>query len=156
MHWYFAVLKKYAIISGRARRKEFWLYMLVNWIVGIVLLGLFGVLFALAFPVLRSKAVGPGDILLLLTAYYFIFLGDLYYMATVVPSVAVGVRRLHDTDLSGWWLLIGLVPVIGPIILIVLMARDSTPGENRFGLNPKGMPLNLASAEEQESERTDV
>ena len=64
-------------------------------------------------------------------------IGALYSLGVLIPSLAVGVRRLHDTDRSGWWLLIGLIPLIGLIVLIVFFVMDSQPGQNRFGANPK-------------------
>ena len=66
-------------------------------------------------------------------------LGGLYTLAVLIPSLAVAARRLHDTDRSGWWQLIALIPLIGFIILLVFFCLDSKPGENRFGPNPKGM-----------------
>jgi uncharacterized membrane protein YhaH (DUF805 family) len=66
-------------------------------------------------------------------------LGGLFALAMLIPSISVGVRRLHDTDRSGWWLLLGLIPVIGAIVLIVFYLLDSQPGENRFGPNPKAV-----------------
>jgi uncharacterized membrane protein YhaH (DUF805 family) len=65
-------------------------------------------------------------------------LSVIYGLAVLIPSIAVGVRRLHDTDRSGWWLLISLIPLIGGIVLLVFFVLDGTPGENRFGPNPKG------------------
>lgn len=65
-------------------------------------------------------------------------LGGLYSLAVLIPSLAVSVRRLHDTSRSGWWLLIALIPLVGAIVLIVFMAQDSKPGENQYGANPKG------------------
>lgn len=64
-------------------------------------------------------------------------LGTLYMLAVLLPGIAVGVRRLHDTGRSGWWLLISLVPLIGAIILLVFLVQDSQPGENQYGPNPK-------------------
>ena len=66
-------------------------------------------------------------------------LGGLYSLAVLIPSLAVAARRLHDTDKSGWWQLIALVPLIGWIILLVFLCSDSKPGANRFGANPKGL-----------------
>lgn len=66
------------------------------------------------------------------------FIGLVASLVLLLPSLAVGVRRLHDTDRTGWWLLIGVVPIIGAIVLIVFFVLDSTPGANRFGPNPKG------------------
>jgi len=64
-------------------------------------------------------------------------LGGIYTLAVFVPSIAVAVRRLHDTERSGWWLLIALVPFIGAIVLLVFMVQDSKPGKNQYGANPK-------------------
>lgn len=141
MRWYFAVLKKYAVFSGRARRKEYWLYMLLNCIIGSVLMGLFVLFTRLGAGRPRLDTAGSGHMVLYLFGTYFLILYYLYSMATLVPSIAAAVRRLHDTDLSGWWLLLSLIPGIGTIAILVLLARDSTPGENRFGLNPKGVTL---------------
>lgn len=106
-NWYVEVLKKYAVFQGRARREEFWMFVLVNLIVTIVL-----------------NLVSS-------------FIGMIYAFAVLVPSLAVGARRLHDTDRSGWWQLIGLIPVIGIIVLIVFFVQDSQPGTNQYGVNPK-------------------
>lgn len=64
-------------------------------------------------------------------------LASIYALGVLIPAIAVGVRRLHDTNRSGWWLLIGLVPLIGTIVLIVFMVQDSQTGDNRYGQNPK-------------------
>ncbi len=72
------------------------------------------------------------------------FISTLYGLAALIPGIAVGVRRLHDTERTGWWMLIGLIPVIGTIILIVFFAQDSKPGANKYGPNPKegmGAPM---------------
>lgn len=117
MNWYVEVLKKYAIFEGRARRKEYWYFVLFSFIVTFaltiidVLIGTFG--------------AGIGT------------LSGIYGLGVLIPSIAVGIRRLHDTNRSGWWLLIGLVPIIGPIVLIIFLALDSNPEENRYGGNPK-------------------
>jgi len=66
-------------------------------------------------------------------------LGLLYSLAILIPSIAVSVRRLHDTSRSGWWLLIGLIPIVGTIVLIVLYAQDGTPGDNKYGTDPKSV-----------------
>jgi uncharacterized membrane protein YhaH (DUF805 family) len=120
MNWYLDVLKKYAVFSGRARRKEYWMFVLFNLIVAFVL----GIVDNMLGTVSQPYGVGT--------------LGALYSLAVLLPSIGVGVRRLHDTNRSGWWLLIGLIPVIGWIVLLVFFVQDSTPGENRFGPNPKG------------------
>ena len=119
MNWYLEVFKKYAVFSGRARRKEYWYFLLFNIIISIVLAVIDGVTGTF------SAETDMG------------LLGGLYTLAVLIPGLAVSVRRLHDTDRSGWWLLIYLIPLIGAIVLLVFMVQDSTPGENRYGPNPK-------------------
>ena|SRR3989338_2931029 len=114
MNYYLAVLKKYAVFTGRAGRAEFWYFTLFNIII-VILLNII------------SSIIGDGNNILI----------SLYYLAVLIPSLAVSVRRLHDTDRSGWWILIGLIPLIGTIILIVFMVLDSTPAQNQYGLSPK-------------------
>jgi uncharacterized membrane protein YhaH (DUF805 family) len=118
MDWYLEVLKKYAVFSGRARRKEYWMFTLFNVLISIVL--------AIVDRVLgfgENGGTGP--------------LGALYSLAVLIPSLAVSVRRLHDTGRSGWWLLLGLVPCVGFIVLLIFMVQDSQPGANEYGPNPK-------------------
>ena len=122
MSWYIKVLKNYAVFSGRARRKEYWWFSLFNFIFALVLE-------LINFFIIASHIHGLIDSLILLSI--------IYNLAVIVPSIAVAVRRLHDTNRSGWWCFIGLVPVVGSIILLVFFALDSQPGENRYGPNPK-------------------
>ncbi|MDX9772620.1 MAG: DUF805 domain-containing protein [Bacteroidales bacterium] len=119
MNWYLAVLKNYAGFSGRARRKEYWMFVLFNIIFAIIAVILDNVL-GIAFG-----SIGYGPIY------------GLYMLALIIPSLAVSVRRLHDVGKSGWMLLIGLIPLVGAIWLLVLMLTDSIPGENQYGQNPK-------------------
>jgi uncharacterized membrane protein YhaH (DUF805 family) len=119
VNWYLQVLKKYAVFSGRARRKEYWFFFLFNIIIAIVL----GVIDGMIGGFSREAGVGV--------------LGGLYSLAVLIPGIAVAVRRLHDTDRSGWWLLIAFIPLVGAIVLIVFLVLDSSPGANRFGPNPK-------------------
>ena len=120
MNWYLDVLKnKYALFEGRARRQEYWMFMLFNIIVFVVL-----------------------DVLMMVLADSFLgkvfgILYLLYWLAVLCPGIAVGVRRLHDTNRSGWWMLLGIVPLAN-IALLVFMCLDSTPGNNDHGPNPKG------------------
>ncbi|RZM83409.1 DUF805 domain-containing protein [Pseudoalteromonas rubra] len=116
---YLSALKKYAVFNGRARRKEYWLFMFCNIIVTIVL-GLVDMTLGL-----YSEESGFG------------LLSGLYALAVIIPSIALSIRRLHDTGRSGWWILISLVPVIGPLVLLVFYVMDSTPGDNDYGPNPK-------------------
>ncbi|UPM54726.1 DUF805 domain-containing protein [Gottfriedia acidiceleris] len=113
MEWYLKVLKNYAVFNGRARRTEYWMFFLFNAIITIIL------------SILQSIA----DIDNILTG--------IYGLLTILPSLAVGARRLHDSGRSGWWLLIGIIPFIGTIILIIFFCLDSEVGDNRFGANPK-------------------
>lgn len=115
MEWYLHVLKNYARFDGRSRRSEYWQFLLVNVIVALVLGVVDGVL---------RKIVGFG------------MLGALYGLAVLIPGIAVSIRRLHDTDRSGWWLLLALVPLVG-LVLIWFMVEDSNAGTNRYGQNPK-------------------
>ena len=104
---------------GRARRKEYWYYFLFNALIAIVLGIIDGVTGTF------SREVGLG------------LLGGLYSLAVFIPGFAVSVRRLHDTGKSGWWLLIPLVPLVGVIVFLVFTVKDSEPGENQYGPNPK-------------------
>lgn len=110
MEWYLAALKKYADISGRARRKEYWMFVLANFLIAFAL----GV---------ADGILGTAEVL-----------STLYSLGVFIPSVAVGVRRMHDTDHSGWWLLL-------PVVNLIFLCLDSQPGANRFGPNPKSASL---------------
>lgn len=115
---YVSVLKKYAQFSGRASRAEYWYFFLANIIVSI-LLGIVG----------RMLGLKPGDGLESLSS--------LYSLVVLVPSLAVSVRRLHDTNRSGWWLFINIIPLIGQIVLLIFYITDSQSGKNQYGPNPK-------------------
>lgn len=122
MNWYLKVLKNYAVFEGRAQRKEYWFFALFHQIIIFVLVYL-DILMASA-----GNAPGVGVFQLV------------YTLATLLPALAVTVRRLHDTDRSGWWLLLAFIPLIGALILLFFFVQDSTPGKNRFGENPKEFP----------------
>ena len=119
MNWYLHVLKNYATFSGRARRKEYWMFFLFNVLISLGL----GVLDVVAGTYSVEYETG--------------FFSGLYSLLVLIPGIAVGVRRLHDTNRSGWWILISLIPIIGVLVLFVFMCLDSQPGTNRFGVNPK-------------------
>ena len=121
MNWFLVVLKKYATFSGRAQRAEYWWFYLIS---TLIIIGLS----------LIDQATGTLD-----EETGVGLLNSLYSLAILIPSIAVGVRRLHDTGRSGWWLLIGLIPVIGSIVLIVFFVLDSEPGDNAYGANPKAL-----------------
>ena len=106
---FFAAIKRcfghYATFSGRARRSEYW-----NWVLFCVIIGVL---------------IG-----------WIPIIGMLVMLALVIPSFAVGVRRLHDTGKSGWWILLSLLPLVN-LVLLYSFIIDSTPGENEYGSNPK-------------------
>ena len=120
MNWYLGALKKYAVFEGRARRREYWFFVLFNLLATILLL-LIDVYMASVNP-----QTGLG------------VLSGLYSLAVILPSISVLVRRLHDTNRSGWWFWIGLIPLIGVIVLLVFMFLDGTAGDNDYGSDPKG------------------
>jgi len=124
MNWYLKVLKDYAVFSGRARRKEYWMFTLFNIIFYITAMILDNILGT------AIEDVGYG-------LFYI-----LYALAVLIPSLAVLVRRLHDVGKSGWMILVSLIPLIGAIWLLVLMVTDSHPGENQYGPNPKEVLAN--------------
>lgn len=119
MNWYLAAWKKYAVFGGRARRKEYWLFALPNAII----------LSALKATSESTKSETSAGLVAV------VYLA--YSLAALIPALAVSVRRLHDIGKSGWWLLIGLVPLIGWIILLIFLTRDSQEGPNQYGPNPK-------------------
>lgn len=121
MHWYIDVLKKYAVFEGRARRKEYWLFFLFS-VVIVTILTVIDEFMGLKFE-LGGEDLG--------------FLSTLYYLGIAIPYLAVIVRRLHDTDRSGWWILISLIPLIGGLILLFFTIIGGTKGDNRFGPDPK-------------------
>ncbi len=117
MEWYIGVLKKYVEFSGRSRRKEFWMFALISAVISIVLSAI--------DRLIGTDSMGSG------------LLSGLYSLAVLLPALGVSVRRLHDTGRSGWWILIGLVPIIGIIVLIVFYATAGAVGSNEYGDDPK-------------------
>ncbi|MBT2701004.1 DUF805 domain-containing protein [Bacillus sp. ISL-40] len=113
MEWYLKVLKNYVGFSGRARRKEYWMFVLFNMIAMLILAAIDGVL-----------------------GTYPLFYG-LYSLAVLLPSLAVTIRRLHDVGKSGAWILISLIPLVGAIVLLIFTCSDSQADDNQFGPNPK-------------------
>jgi uncharacterized membrane protein YhaH (DUF805 family) len=113
--WYLKCIKQhYADFEGRARRTEYWMFFLVNVIIAVVI-GIIGRI--IHVPIIAS----------------------LYSLAVLVPGIAVGVRRLHDTGKSGWWWLIALIPLIGTIWIIILFATNGDQGSNQYGADPKAV-----------------
>ena len=112
-------VKNYAGFTGRARRKEYWFFILFYLIFSIVLMFVDGATGSL------NANTGIG-----------LFSG-IFTLAMFIPSLAVAIRRLHDTDRTGWWILINFLPLIGSLIFLVFMVLDGTPGDNRYGPSPK-------------------
>jgi uncharacterized membrane protein YhaH (DUF805 family) len=127
MSWYLEVLRKYAQFDGRARRKEYWFFALFNVLVAFVLcmLTVGGVLL-----------LGHSDMNAMIGLMFIPI--TLYWLAVLVPSLAVTVRRLHDTGRSGWWYFIAFVPFVGGIVLLIFTLMEGTPGPNMYGPNPRG------------------
>jgi len=114
MNYYIEVIKKYAVFTGRARRSEYWYFVLFNFLAAIVVVFLGGLFND------RDQ-----------TLY------RLYVLAMFLPALGVTIRRLHDIGKSGWWILFVLVPVVGAIFVIVWEATEGQPGSNKYGPNPK-------------------
>ncbi|PIB34794.1 hypothetical protein BFP72_04935 [Reichenbachiella sp. 5M10] len=122
MNWYLKVLKQYADFSGRARRTEYWMFILFNMIFSTVAMGL---------DYLIGSSLGG-------MSYGMLYM--IYSLAVFIPSLAVTIRRLHDAGKSGAMIFIALIPIIGSIWLLVLLVSDSD-GDNKYGPNPKGVTL---------------
>ncbi len=112
MSWYLIVLKNYFNFSGRAHRQEYWMFVLFNAVFGIVLSGV-------------DKLAGTGGIIFVL-----------YFLAMLIPSISVQVRRLHDIGKSGWYILVALIPLAGPIWLLILLVTASQQNDNQYGQVP--------------------
>ena len=125
IHWYLQVLKKYIVFSGRARRNEFWMFQIFNTLAFII------------FPIISTifPIIIGWDLDLILIVYGLSM--GLYGLGTLIPSLAVSIRRLHDTGRSGWRLLVGLMPLVGWILTLIWYLSDSEARENKYGPNPK-------------------
>lgn len=119
MNWYLEVLRKYAEFNGRASRQEYWFFLLFNLLISAFLATID------FFSGTLNIETGIG------------LLSGIYSLVVLIPSIAVTVRRLHDTDRSGWWMFIALIPIIGGIVLFIFTILDSTSGDNQYGPNPK-------------------
>ncbi|WP_312242612.1 DUF805 domain-containing protein [Pantoea sp.] len=117
MNDYLNVLKNYFVLRGRARRKELWMFILINLLISLALSAIDQLL---GLRIFRDEGL----------------LATLYSIAVLLPSVAVGVRRLHDLDRSGWWLLLSLIPLLGSLLLLIYFCFKGTEGGNRFGADP--------------------
>lgn len=135
MRWYLAALKKYITLRGRARRKEFWIYTLIDRLIQLIFMGIIVAFISLTPPDTPTRN-GNLDNISAFGVMVSMVLFFIYLLATMLPTLAVTVRRLHDTDRSGWWIFIGLVPYVGIFILLVLLGLEGTKGNNRFGTDP--------------------
>ena len=115
---------KYADFTGRARRAEYWWFVLMNFIVITAI--------AIVSLILYSVSDTLGVLGIVIYA--------VYALAVIVPGVAVAVRRLHDTNKSGWMILVGLIPLVGGILILVFYFTDGDPGPNQYGPSPKYAP----------------
>jgi uncharacterized membrane protein YhaH (DUF805 family) len=122
MRWYLEALKKYAVFGGRARRMEYWMFVLFNVIFSIA---------TFCIDMVVGAASGLGG---------FGILFCLYSLGIFIPSISVAVRRLHDIGKSGWWLLICFVPLVGAIVLLVFYIQPGQAGANTYGPDPKAVP----------------
>lgn len=136
-----SVLSQYVGFSGRARRSEYWWFFLFSAVVGIVASLLDSVL-GTDFESSATSGIGASlldsalgtDLDSSGPSGLFSLIANLVLL---LPSLAVGIRRLHDTERSGWWILIGLIPILGLIVLSIFFVQDGTSGPNRFGASPK-------------------
>ncbi|USD51642.1 DUF805 domain-containing protein [Vibrio sp. SCSIO 43153] len=117
--WYYKVILNYTNFNGRARRQEYWYFTLVNVLVNLVM----GIIDRVIGSVMQMDNFG--------------FFGVIYALFIMIPSIAVTVRRLHDSGRTGWWALIAFVPVIGILVLLYFLIQDSEEGSNQYGANPK-------------------
>ena len=127
MSYYLEALKKYAVFHGRAHRAEFWWFVLFNAIFSFALNVVFGA--RVGVPEESVSSATPLAIL-----------PSIYALAVFLPALGVSIRRLHDTNRSGWWLLIAFFPLVGVIVLIVFYAQAGDAGENQFGADPQAAP----------------
>ncbi|MEZ4615064.1 MAG: DUF805 domain-containing protein [Caldilineaceae bacterium] len=128
MNWYLMAFQRTMDFSGRSRRKEFWMFFLFNFVISLLL--------AIVDRMMGTAAAESGVGIL----------SGIYSLLVLLPSLSLSIRRLHDTGRSGWWILISLVPIIGPIVYIVFAATEGDAGTNQFGPSPKAGAMNYATA----------
>lgn len=146
MNWMILPLKRYADFQGRSRRTEYWmfvLFMLICYVVLGLVAGLLGGFSGTTASTTSSAAVAATGFGFL-TGPMLVLLG-LFALAMFIPSLAVQVRRFHDQDKSGWFVLLGLIPYAGGLIILVFMCLEGTKGTNRFGADPKNPEGDLTS-----------
>lgn len=128
MEWMLMPLRRYADFSGRSRRKEYWMFILLILIVGVGLGLVTG-----SFTTVSDQA----DSFEMATWSSSSILLSVFYLAIIIPSLAVQVRRFHDQDKSGWLVLLNFIPLVGGLIVLVFMCLEGTRGDNRYGPDPK-------------------
>ncbi len=126
VNWYSEAMKKGVVFSGRARRKEFWMFFLFNNIIGFSIM----VVGNIAESLVAGDSSPP-------TGIVATILGWIFFLIVMVPCIAVSVRRLHDTSRSGWWLSVGLLPFVGQIVLLAFYMEKGVKGDNKYGPDPK-------------------
>ena len=131
MKWYMKVLQQFSNFTGRARRSEYWYFVLFN----LIFSGVAMVIDNLLGTTIKMEGLTGLEGVSQSLPYGYIYL--LYSLVMFIPGLAVAVRRLHDAGKSGWMLLVVLIPLIGAIWILVLMFTDSQPGVNKWGPNPK-------------------
>ena len=136
MHWMLMPLRRYADFSGRSRRREYWMFFLFNMLIGLAVWTLLALLFVAGLSESAMMAV--------MTPVFALY--GLAVLAFLIPGLAVTIRRLHDTDRSGWTLLLAFIPLIGAILLLVFYCTEGTPGPNRYGEDPKADDRGAAPA----------
>lgn len=133
------ITKNYANFSGRARRREFWMFTLINTIVLFVLY-LPALIPLMSMSAQAEMGAAPADLSAIpLVAQIFLGLYLLYSLAVFLPTLAVSIRRLHDSGKTGWMYLVALIPLIGSLLLLYFLIQDSEAGSNKWGPNPKNI-----------------
>lgn len=127
MEWMLMPLRRYADFNGRSRRKEYWMFILLQVIVIIP-----AVIIIMLVGAMDDGSGGMSSI-----AMIFMLLAGLFFLALLIPSLAVQVRRFHDQDKSGWFVLLNFIPYIGGLIVFVFMCLEGTKGDNQYGSDPK-------------------
>ena len=131
MDWMTMALKRYVDFEGRSQRKEYWMFQLFQMLVYLVFLAI--LLAGLPWAEMDQPNAEPGPLFWIGLALMILFA-----LGTMLPNIAVTVRRFHDQDQTGWLYLLNFIPYVGGIVVFVFMCLDGTPGENTFGPDPKG------------------
>lgn len=132
LEWMMLPYRRYAAFSGRSRRREYWLFVLFYFLVSAVVSAVFGK------PVSQSGPFGFHYGIWLEQGSPGYWVSSVFSVLSLIPSLAVQVRRLHDIDRSGWWMLAWFVPLLGWVVMLVFLCLDGTAGANRYGNDPKG------------------